>query len=70
MYLDKDHHLIGIVTDGDVRRALQKHEDIRALCAVDIMTRNPVKVSPSGRCKRSCRSNGESCFPDFCPAGH
>ncbi len=39
--------LAGIVTDGDLRRALQSHDDIRQLKAGDIMTRNPVTVGPS-----------------------
>lgn len=42
---DKDGNLIGILTDGDVRRALQKHDDIRTLKMSDIMTREPVKIT-------------------------
>ncbi len=33
--------LVGIITDGDLRRALQAHENLRELTAEDIMTRNP-----------------------------
>jgi arabinose-5-phosphate isomerase len=33
--------LVGIVTDGDLRRMLQKHSDIQHLSAQDIMSRNP-----------------------------
>jgi arabinose-5-phosphate isomerase len=36
----------GLVTDGDVRRALQAHDDIRMLTAADVMTKSPVSVSP------------------------
>jgi arabinose-5-phosphate isomerase len=38
--------LEGLVTDGDIRRALQKHEDIRPLTAKDVMTVRPIRVSP------------------------
>ncbi len=43
--IDTDHKLIGIITDGDLRRALQKHEDIRGLKAGQIMTSRPIAVS-------------------------
>ena len=39
-------NLIGLVTDGDLRRALQIHDDIRGLRAGDVMTRNPVTIPP------------------------
>ncbi len=39
--------LAGIVTDGDLRRALQSHDDIRGLRVVDIMTKDPITVGPS-----------------------
>lgn len=39
--LDKAQLVIGIITDGDLRRALNKRENIFALKAKDIMTRNP-----------------------------
>ena len=37
--------LLGIVTDGDLRRALLKTEDINNVKATDIMTRNPQTIS-------------------------
>jgi len=43
--VDKEQSLLGIITDGDLRRALQKHEDIRGLKASDIMTSRPISVS-------------------------
>ena len=36
--------LKGIVTDGDIRRMLNKHENIRGLMAKDIMTLNPKTI--------------------------
>jgi arabinose-5-phosphate isomerase len=38
-------HIKGIVTDGDLRRALLKNSDIAHLHIADIMTANPVMVS-------------------------
>ncbi len=38
--------LVGFVTDGDLRRALTGHDDIRGLRAGDVMTRSPVTVGP------------------------
>jgi len=40
-----DHRLLGLVTDGDVRRALRTHDDIRPLRADDVMTASPVTIS-------------------------
>lgn len=37
--------LTGIITDGDLRRALLKTDDFHKLRAKDIMTRNPVVIS-------------------------
>jgi arabinose-5-phosphate isomerase len=39
-----DGSLAGLITEGDVRRALKSHDDIRALTAADVMTRAPVTV--------------------------
>ena len=36
-----DGTLTGLITDGDVRRALQAHDDIRTLRACDVMTPRP-----------------------------
>jgi arabinose-5-phosphate isomerase len=41
-----DGSLAGLVTDGDVRRALTNHDDIRELRARDAMTRRPVTIGP------------------------
>ncbi|MEM7485794.1 MAG: KpsF/GutQ family sugar-phosphate isomerase [Bacteroidota bacterium] len=40
----KDGTLVGIVTDGDIRRMLSRYDDIRGLRAKDIMTSNPKSV--------------------------
>lgn len=41
--IDKNN-IVGIITDGDLRRMLEKHDTINALCAADIMIPNPIKV--------------------------
>jgi arabinose-5-phosphate isomerase len=43
---DAKHVLLGIITDGDVRRALRTHDDIRTLTAEAAMTARPVTVDP------------------------
>jgi arabinose-5-phosphate isomerase len=41
-----DGLLAGFITDGDLRRVLTNHDDIRKLCAADAMTRSPITISP------------------------
>jgi arabinose-5-phosphate isomerase len=41
---DRDN-LLGIITDGDVRRALHDHNDLSMLNVKDVMTKNPITVS-------------------------
>ena len=38
--------LLGIITDGDLRRLMEREIDTLALTAADVMTRNPVTVEP------------------------
>lgn len=42
--VDKQNHLLGIITDGDLRRMLEKGGDINLLKAEDIMTRGPKTI--------------------------
>nr|MBA3765839.1 CBS domain-containing protein [Acidobacteriota bacterium] len=46
--VDETGHLFGIITDGDLRRALQqiKHAELETLKSAEIMTGNPVVASP------------------------
>ncbi len=41
-----DGSLAGLITDGDIRRALTNHDDIRQLSAAEAMTRRPVTIGP------------------------
>lgn len=42
--VDKDKKLKGIITDGDVRRTLQKYDDIRGLKVEKVMTHKPIMI--------------------------
>lgn len=42
--VDPDGSLLGIITDGDLRRMLEKNSDIEKVKAGDIMTRNPKTI--------------------------
>lgn len=44
--LDEQARLAGLITDGDLRRALERHDDIRPLTARDVMTPTPVTIAP------------------------
>ncbi|MFA7292771.1 MAG: KpsF/GutQ family sugar-phosphate isomerase [Rhodocyclaceae bacterium] len=41
-----ERQVLGIFTDGDIRRAFEKNLDLRALRVADVMTRNPRTISP------------------------
>lgn len=42
-----NNHVVGIITDGDIRRMLEKNDNFMALTAKDIMTQNPKMVKLS-----------------------
>lgn len=42
--VDNQQKLLGIITDGDLRRMLQKESNIASVKAADIMTRNPKTI--------------------------
>jgi arabinose-5-phosphate isomerase len=44
--VDKKDSLLGIITDGDLRRMLEKSIAIDDIKAEDIMTRNPKTIEP------------------------
>jgi arabinose-5-phosphate isomerase len=53
--IDVSQHLCGLITDGDVRRALQAHDDIRGLSAAAVMTVNPSTIDPDARLQEALR---------------
>ena len=44
--VDDAGRLIGIITDGDLRRAMEKHPNLMELKAAQVMTHHPKTVSP------------------------
>jgi arabinose-5-phosphate isomerase len=43
--IDEQQRVIGVISDGDLRRALNKYENVFELEAKDIMTKNPRTIS-------------------------
>ena len=39
--LNSDGELVGVVTDGDLRRAIERYENVLSKSAFDVMTKNP-----------------------------
>jgi len=46
--VDRSRRVVGIFTDGDLRRALERSSDLRAVALLDLMTRNP-RTIPAGK---------------------
>jgi len=44
--VDGEDRLLGIFTDGDLRRTLEKHDHIKAVRVGDVMTKNPRTIAP------------------------
>ncbi|MDQ1769910.1 KpsF/GutQ family sugar-phosphate isomerase [Labilibaculum sp. A4] len=44
--VDKENKLVGIITDGDLRRMLEQNEDVSKLTARDIMSPKPKTIDP------------------------
>lgn len=53
--VDETGRLRGLITDGDLRRALRDCEDIRTLTASEVMTGNPVTIQPEARLVEALR---------------
>src|SRR6478752_2750567 len=43
--VDASGALVGVITDGDLRRQIEKGIDVRGLTAADVMTRGPIAVA-------------------------
>lgn len=48
--VDDENKLLGIITDGDLRRAIEKKSPLEKLSAIDVMTANPKTISPKRLC--------------------
>jgi arabinose-5-phosphate isomerase len=44
--VDAEDRVLGIFTDGDLRRTLEKHDNIRDVRVGDVMIRNPRSIAP------------------------
>ena len=44
--VDGDGRVVGIFTDGDLRRALDRDLDVRATTMAEVMTRDPRSIGP------------------------
>jgi arabinose-5-phosphate isomerase len=44
--VDEQRRLEGLITDGDIRRALRNHDDFHQLTAADLMTASPITIDP------------------------
>ena len=44
LILDGEKHLLGIITDGDIRRCLSINRDFNSIKLTDIMNKDPVSV--------------------------
>jgi len=44
--VDEDGYLVGIITDGDIRRLLEKSVDFLDKPVYKVMTKDPVTISP------------------------
>jgi arabinose-5-phosphate isomerase len=45
--VDERGALVGVITDGDLRRQMAKGGDVLRLAAAEVMTRNPITIAPS-----------------------
>ncbi len=43
--LNNNHEIIGVITDGDIRRMLNKFENLQNITATDFMSTNPLSIS-------------------------
>jgi len=44
--VDAEHRLVGIFTDGDLRRSIERNADARSTVVESVMTRNPRSIRP------------------------
>lgn len=45
--IDNEERVLGVITDGDLRRMLENESDLVAIRAENIMTRNPKQIGPT-----------------------
>ncbi len=53
--LDAQGRLVGIFTDGDLRRLLERVGDVRTIAVADVMTRTPLTIGPDALAAEAAR---------------
>ncbi len=53
LLVDNNSKLSGVITDGDIRRAVIKHPDVRNLKVKDVMTSNPKTIGIDELCAKA-----------------
>jgi len=56
---DAEGNLVGVITDGDLRRALEKHGDLLSRKASEVMTRNPKWIEKDSLAARAVQKMEE-----------
>lgn len=44
--VDAEGELLGVITDGDIRRQMERADSVLGMSAVDVMTRSPIAIAP------------------------
>jgi arabinose-5-phosphate isomerase len=44
--VDERQALIGVITDGDIRRQMEKADNVLGMAARDVMTHDPITIAP------------------------
>lgn len=53
--VDAEHHVLGIFTEGDLRRLIENRGDIRGLIIDDVMTKNPITIGANAMAAEAAR---------------
>lgn len=64
--VNDDGSLLGVLTDGDIRRIISDHQDIYSVLVDDVMTRNPKTTTPGTLAYNALcqiRQNNINCLP-------
>lgn len=54
--VDGENHVLGIFTEGDLRRLIEDRGDIRNLAIDDVMTKHPITIGPNAMAAEAART--------------
>ena len=54
--VDGENHVLGIFTEGDLRRLIEDRGDIRNLAIDDVMTKHPITIGPDAMAAEAART--------------